>query len=121
MHLDGPRHVAAFRALEPLAGTHAPVHRPRRPDPRRSHYTHCPEPQRVVATGTTRDGTFLIRDGAIAGALGNLRFTQSVLETLSNIEALSDTAELHRDLWGSAAHHVPAMRVRDFSLGGEAG
>ncbi len=87
----------------------------------RFHYTHCPEPQRVVATGTTRDGTFLIKDGRIAGALRNLRFTQSVLDTFSNIEALSSTAELHRDWWASAAHYAPAMRVRDFDLAGEAG
>jgi predicted Zn-dependent protease len=87
----------------------------------RFHYTHCPEPQQLVATGTTRDGTFVVKDGRIAGALRNLRFTQSVLETFSNIEALSSTAELHRDWWGSAAHYVPAMLVRDFNLAGEAG
>ncbi len=87
----------------------------------RFHYTHCPEPQRLVATGTTRDGTFLVKDGRIAGAIRNLRFTQSVLETLANIEAVSSTAELHRDWWGSAAHHVPAMRVRGFNLAGDAG
>ncbi len=82
----------------------------------RFHYTHCPDPQRVVVTGTTRDGTFLIREGRIAGALRNLRFTQSVLEAFSNIEALGDTPELHRDWWGSAAHHAPAMRLRDLEF-----
>jgi predicted Zn-dependent protease len=87
----------------------------------RFHYTHCPDPQRVVATGTTRDGTFLIEDGRIAGALRNLRFTQSVLDAFSNIEALSNAPELHLDWWGSAAHHVPAMRIRDFQFTGEAG
>jgi PmbA protein len=86
----------------------------------RFHYTHCPEPQRLVATGTTRDGTFLVEDGRIVGALKNARFTQSVLETFSNIEALSNTPELHRDWWGSAAHCVPAMRVRDFWFTGGA-
>jgi predicted Zn-dependent protease len=84
----------------------------------RFHYTHCPDPQRLVATGTTRDGTFLIEDGRIVGALRNLRFTQSVLEAFSNIEALSDRPELHRDWWGSAAHHVPAMRVHGFQFTG---
>ncbi len=87
----------------------------------RFHYTHCPDPQRVVATGTTRDGTFLIEEGRIVGALRNLRFTQSVLDAFSNIEALSDAPELHRDWWGSAAHHVPAMRIRGFQFTGEAG
>jgi PmbA protein len=87
----------------------------------RFHYTHCPEPQRLVATGTTRDGTYLIREGQIVGALRNLRFTQSVLEAFSNIEALSDQPELHRDWWGSAAHHVPAMRIRGFQFSGGGG
>jgi PmbA protein len=87
----------------------------------RFHYTHCPEPQRLVATGTTRDGTFLIRDGQIAGAVRNVRFTQSVLEAFANIEALSDQPELHRDWWGSAAHHVPAMRIRGFQFSGGEG
>jgi PmbA protein len=87
----------------------------------RFHYTHCPDPQRLVATGTTRDGTFLIEEGRIVGALRNLRFTQSVLDTFSHIEALSDAPELHRDWWSSAAHHVPAMRVRDFQFTGGAG
>ncbi len=84
----------------------------------RFHYTHCPDPQRLVATGTTRDGTFLVEGGRIVGALRNLRFTQSVLDAFSNIEALSNTPELHRDWWGSAAHHVPAMRIRGFQFTG---
>jgi predicted Zn-dependent protease len=87
----------------------------------RFHYTHCPDPQRAVATGTTRDGTFLVEKGRIVGALQNLRFTQSVLDAFSNIEALSNAPELHRDWWSSAAHHVPVMRLRDFQFTGEAG
>ncbi|MGD8397887.1 MAG: TldD/PmbA family protein [Anaerolineae bacterium] len=86
----------------------------------RFHYTHCPEPQRLVVTGTTRDGTFLIEDGRIVAALQNARFTESVLDTFSKIDALSDTTELHRDWWGSAAHHVPAMRVHAFAFTGGA-
>jgi predicted Zn-dependent protease len=84
----------------------------------RFHYTHCPDPQRVVVTGTTRDGTFLVENGRIAGALRNLRFTHSVLDGFSNTEALSDSPELHLDWWSSAAHHVPAMRIRDFQFTG---
>jgi predicted Zn-dependent protease len=87
----------------------------------RFHYTHCPDPQRLVVTGTTRDGTFLIEDGRIVGALRDLRFTQSVLDALSSIQALSDAPELHRDWWGSAAHYVPAMLVQGFQVTGGAG
>ena len=82
----------------------------------RFHYTHCPDPQRLLVTGTTRDGTFLIKDGRIAGALRNLRFTQGVLEAFSNIEAISSRPELHRDWWSSAAHHVPAMSLGRFQF-----
>jgi PmbA protein len=87
----------------------------------RFHYTHCPDPQRLVVTGTTRDGTFLIEQGRIVGALHNLRFTESVLDVFSKIEARSGVPELHRDWWGSAAHLVPAMRIRDFRFTGRAG
>ena len=47
------------------------------------------EPKTALMTGTTRDGTFLIRDGEIAARLPNLRWTQSMVEAFANIEALS--------------------------------
>lgn len=47
------------------------------------------EPKSALMTGTTRDGTFLIRDGRVAARLPNLRWTQSMVEAFSNIEALS--------------------------------
>jgi PmbA protein len=47
------------------------------------------EPKTALMTGTTRDGTFLIRDGRVAARLPNLRWTQSMVEAFSNIEALS--------------------------------
>jgi predicted Zn-dependent protease len=87
----------------------------------RFHYTHCPDPQNLVVTGTTRDGTFLVEEGRIVGALRNLRFTESVLDIFSRIEALSSAPELHQDWWGSAAHLVPAMRIRDFRFTNGAG
>jgi predicted Zn-dependent protease len=47
------------------------------------------EPRTALMTGTTRDGTFLIRDGKVAARLPNLRWTQSMVEAFSNIESLS--------------------------------
>jgi predicted Zn-dependent protease len=41
------------------------------------HYVRVLDPKSQVATGLTRNGTFLIEDGAVIGAVGNLRFTQS--------------------------------------------
>ena len=47
------------------------------------------EPKTALMTGTTRDGTFLVRDGEVVARLPNLRWTQSMVEAFSNIEALS--------------------------------
>lgn len=47
------------------------------------------EPKSALMTGTTRDGTFLIRGGRVAARLPNLRWTQSMVEALSNVVALS--------------------------------
>lgn len=84
----------------------------------RFHYTHCPEPVRVVATGTTRDGTFLIEDGRLVARVKNLRFTESVLEAFSRIDAISATARITRDWWGTFASVLPSIRIRDFNFTG---
>jgi predicted Zn-dependent protease len=46
------------------------------------HYCRILDPKTQVITGLTRNGTFLVEDGRIAGAVGNLRFTQSLVEAL---------------------------------------
>ncbi|HET9494803.1 MAG TPA: TldD/PmbA family protein [Chloroflexia bacterium] len=80
----------------------------------RFHYTHCPDGKRVIATGTTRDGTFLIRDGVVVGALKNLRLEMGVLDMLSSLQE-SGRGKLCQDWWamnGMATQNyfVPAMR-----------
>jgi PmbA protein len=81
----------------------------------RLHYTHCPDPKRVVATGTTRDGTFLIENGEIVAAVKNLRFTQSILELLETVEEFGQPKTC-QDWWtangmSSFNYYVPALRV----------
>lgn len=80
----------------------------------RFHYTHCPDPKRVLATGTTRDGTFLIRDGEVVGALKNLRLEMGVLDLLSSIQEVGK-AKLCQDWWAANGmadtnYYVPGMR-----------
>lgn len=84
----------------------------------RFHYTHCPEPVRVVATGTTRDGTFLIEDGRIAARVKNLRFTESMVEVFGRIEAISRPARITRDWWGTFSSVLPCLKVREFTFTG---
>ena len=70
------------------------------------------EPYEKVMTGMTRDGTFLIRNGEIAGGLRNFRFNQSVVEMLRNVESLTASGRSS----GEEAFDmvVPGMKVNDF-------
>ncbi len=70
------------------------------------------EPYEKVMTGMTRDGTFLVRKGEVAGGLRNFRFNQSVVELLRNVEALSASERAT----GEEAFDmvVPGMKVADF-------
>jgi PmbA protein len=81
----------------------------------RFHYTHCPDPKRVVLTGTTRDGTFLIERGEIVGAVKNLRLTQSIPELFEGIEMLGQP-RLCQDWWssngmGRTTSYCPPIKV----------
>lgn len=84
----------------------------------RFHYTHCPEPVRVVATGTTRDGTFLIEDGRIVTRVKNLRFTESMVEALGRVDAISRTARITRDWWSTFSSVLPCVKIREFTFTG---
>jgi PmbA protein len=71
------------------------------------------EPKTALMTGTTRDGTFLIRDGKVVSRLPNLRWTQSIVEAFSNIESISRDRECvstwFNPFGGTLA---PAMKIR---------
>jgi PmbA protein len=70
------------------------------------------EPYEKVMTGMTRDGTFLVRNGEVVGGLRNMRFNQSVVELLRNVEALTASERAS----GEEAFDmvVPGMKVADF-------
>jgi PmbA protein len=80
----------------------------------RFHYTHCPDGKRVIATGTTRDGTFLIEGGNVVAALKNLRFEMGVLDLVSSLQEAGQ-GKLCQDWWamngmGTNNYFVPTMR-----------
>jgi predicted Zn-dependent protease len=83
----------------------------------RFHYTNVVNPMETTITGMTRDGTWLIEGGEVAYPVKNLRFTQSILEALSNVEALGDQAELAGEFF-FAASRVPAAKIRGFTFSG---
>ncbi len=58
----------------------------------RFHYTNGLKESESIATGMTRDGTFLVEEGEITAPVKNLRFTDSILRAFSGVKALGDTA-----------------------------
>jgi PmbA protein len=82
----------------------------------RFHYTNPVHSKRVVITGMTRDGTFLVENGRIAGPVRNLRFTMSYLDALANVEAVSRERRCLRGFMGGTL--VPAVRLSSFSFTG---
>ncbi|MDX6229873.1 MAG: PmbA protein [Frankiales bacterium] len=79
----------------------------------RFHYTNLVHAMTSTITGMTRDGTFLVEDGRIVGSVRNLRFTQSILEALSNVEAVGSDCEVSTDTFDGASAS-PAMRISRF-------
>jgi PmbA protein len=70
------------------------------------------DPYEKVLTGMTRDGTFMVEDGRVAGGLRNFRFNQGILEMLSNVEMLGTPVRAAGE--ESFEMVVPAMKVRGF-------
>jgi PmbA protein len=89
----------------------------------RFHYTNVVEPMKAVLTGMTRDGTFLIENGRITKPVKNFRFTQSVLEALSNTVMIGKKGEL---IGGGAGYgvrfpmgpFVPPLKIEKFKFSG---
>ncbi len=75
-------------------------------------YTNLVDPQSLLITGLTRDGTFLIEDGAVTSPVRNFRLNQSVLEALSKVDAVS----ADRESPGASAWKLPALRTHEFLL-----
>jgi predicted Zn-dependent protease len=86
-------------------------------------YVNTVREKETLLTGMTRDGTFLIEDGAITRPLRDVRFTDSVLRLLGATQALTRGQRLvsEGDLYGRRfAHGVlcPALRADGFRVTG---
>jgi len=82
----------------------------------RFHYVNPVHPLTTVLTGMTRDGTFWIENGEIQYGVKNLRFTQSVLDALSNVRAISSQTKLSTGFYGGV--RVPALCCGQFAFTG---
>ena len=77
----------------------------------RLHYVNgLLEPRRAVMTGLTRDGCFLVEKGKIARPVGNLRFTDSLLEGLARCDGMTRARKAIPTWWSDAGRVVAPGR-----------
>jgi predicted Zn-dependent protease len=81
-------------------------------------YIRPVDPRTVLYTGLTRDGTFLIEDGKITRAVKNLRFNESPVFMLNNLEAMGAPERVSASESGGPgfAIVVPPLKIRDFNF-----
>ncbi|MBI2252020.1 MAG: TldD/PmbA family protein [Armatimonadetes bacterium] len=73
-------------------------------------YTRVVDQKKTIFTGMTRDGTFLIEKGKIKASLKNLRFNQSIKESLKKVKAISSGS------YFSECCVAPALLIEDFNF-----
>ena len=81
------------------------------------HYMNTVLPRKALLTGLTRDGLYLVEDGVIKGGVKNMRFTESMLEALNNVTAIS--AERSKGPSFMGVSYVPALKIENFHFTGK--
>jgi predicted Zn-dependent protease len=83
----------------------------------RFHYVNgFLDTRRALMTGMTRDGTFLIENGRVGRGVGNLRFTQSMVEAFRDVRGISREREI-LPAWWSPVANTGAMTMPTLHLG----
>lgn len=72
-------------------------------------YIRSVDPQTLLLTGLTRDGTFYIENGEIKFPIKNFRFNESPVIMLNNVEELGKPVRMGNVM-------VPPMKIRDFTF-----
>ncbi len=72
-------------------------------------YIRSVDPQTLLYTGLTRDGTFYIENGRIKHPVKNFRFNESPIIMLNNLEKLGKQVRVNGSL-------IPYMKIRDFTF-----
>ena len=78
-------------------------------------YIRMVDPQTLLLTGLTRDGTFYIENGEIKYPIKNFRFNESPVIMLNNVEALGKP-ERTISVESYRSYLVPPMKIRDFTF-----
>jgi len=83
----------------------------------RTWYESIVDPKLPSLTGMSRDGTYLVEDGAITAAVKNIRFNEDLRSVFSRVRSLSTEVETTKD-WGAAVTAPPVL-VEDFQITGQ--
>jgi predicted Zn-dependent protease len=81
----------------------------------RTWYIRMVDPQTVLLTGLTRDGTFYIENGQLKHPVKNFRFNESPVIMLNNIDELGKPVRVGGDET-ALRMMIPPMRLRDFTF-----
>jgi predicted Zn-dependent protease len=81
----------------------------------RTWYIRMVDPQSLLLTGLTRDGTFYVENGKIKYPIKNFRFNESPVTLLNNVEELGKPVVIGGD---EVPYQMvlPPMKVRDFNF-----
>jgi PmbA protein len=87
----------------------------------RFHYTNMIDHHKLIFTGMTRDGTFLIENGKITKGVKNLRFTENIIQVFNRLDALGKTPELVASEPGYGGRFgkgtiIPAIKIKNFTF-----
>jgi predicted Zn-dependent protease len=84
-------------------------------------YTRPVHPKDCIVTGMTRDGVFMIENGTLAYPVKNLRFTQSYVQALAEVEAVGSNSLLQTAEYSGFAVRVPPLKIARFNFTGVTG
>ena len=68
------------------------------------------DPQTILLTGLTRDGTFLVENGKVTRPLKNFRWNDSPLLALNRIEEIGRAERV------DVGTVMPSLKIRDFNF-----
>jgi predicted Zn-dependent protease len=78
-------------------------------------YIRNVDPQTLLLTGLTRDGTFYIENGVVKFPIKNFRFNESPVIMLNNLEELGKP-ERTVSVESNINYLLPPMKIRDFTF-----
>jgi predicted Zn-dependent protease len=86
------------------------------------NYCRILDPKTQVVTGLTRNGTFMIENGRITGAVTNLRFTQSFVSALApgNVLGIGDDLRCADSEFGAGFVRAPTLHLASWHFTGGA-